>query len=129
MPQFWVSMYRVSPLTYRISAMFSAAVAGIEIVCADEELLRFSPYPGQTCGEYMSSFISTSGGQVTNPTSTALCLFCPLRATDDFLATLDIYYGDRWWQFAVQIVSIARNVLGMIGFYWIIRVWRRGITI
>ncbi|KAH7074912.1 ABC transporter CDR4 [Paraphoma chrysanthemicola] len=128
MPRFWTFMYRVSPLTYQISAMFSAAVAGTEIVCADEELIRFAPFPGQTCGEYMSSFIAVAGGRVTKPDSRAQCLFCPLRGTDDFLATLDIYYEDRWWQFATQMVYIVCNVLCMGGLYWAIRVRRRSIT-
>jgi ATP-binding cassette subfamily G (WHITE) protein 2 (PDR) len=125
MPRFWIFMYRISPLTYQISSMFSVAVAGTEIQCADSELLRVPAYSGMDCRAYLQSYIDMAGGRLINPHSLDTCLLCPLRETDEFLATLGIHYKNRWWQFAIQLGYIACNMVGMAGLYWITRVWGR----
>ncbi|KAF2185804.1 hypothetical protein K469DRAFT_750126 [Zopfia rhizophila CBS 207.26] len=104
MPRFWIFMYRISPLTYQISAMFSAAVANSDITCSGVELLVFHSASGHTCGEYLASFTSMTGGRIVNPDSRDTCQFCPLKNTNAFLQTLGIYYSDRWWQFLLQLV-------------------------
>lgn len=125
LPRFWIFMYRLSPLTYQVSSMFSAAVAGTEIKCSDTELLRIPAQRGQTCGQYLASYTTMTGSRVVNPSSLDTCLICPLSETNDFLRSLGIHYGDRWWQFGIQLGYIACNVVGMIGLYWITRVWGR----
>jgi ATP-binding cassette subfamily G (WHITE) protein 2 (PDR) len=125
MPRFWTFMYRISPLTYQINSMFSAAVAGTELECAETELLRLPTQIGQTGREYLQPYIVMAGGHLVNPESLEGCPFCPLRNTDNFLATLKIHEEDRWWQLGIQLGYIACNVVGMIRFYWSTRVWKR----
>lgn len=40
-----------------------------EVKCSAQELGRFSPPAGQTCGSYMSSFLSRASGYLVNPVS------------------------------------------------------------
>lgn len=66
MPGFWIFLYRVSPLSYFVSAILSTGLANVEVTCADNEFTTFSPPNGFTCGEYMADYISRSGGYLMN---------------------------------------------------------------
>jgi len=65
--------------------MITSAVSRTAIVCADNELLRFTPSAGQTCEAYMATYISQAGGYLIDPASTASCEYCTLSTTDQFL--------------------------------------------
>src|SRR3978361_131723 len=53
LPGFWIFLYRVSPFTYLVDGMLSVAVANTDLVCADNEYLKFDAPLGQTCGDFM----------------------------------------------------------------------------
>ncbi|EHL02569.1 putative Pleiotropic ABC efflux transporter of multiple drugs [Glarea lozoyensis 74030] len=96
LPGFWTFMYRVSPFTYLVGAILSTGLAGAHVRCADIELLHFDPTPGNTCKEYMKSFIQTSMGYLTNPDATEACAYCPLDTADGFLRSFGIKYEDQF---------------------------------
>jgi ATP-binding cassette subfamily G (WHITE) protein 2 (PDR) len=69
-------MYRVFPLTYLVSGMFSVGVAHKSILRATTELIKillpqslssFGTKP--TCDTYLASFLATAGGRISNPDS------------------------------------------------------------
>ncbi|KAK7206452.1 ABC-2 type transporter-domain-containing protein [Myxozyma melibiosi] len=122
MPGFWIFMYRVSPFTYLIDAMLSVAVANTDVVCDSIELKHFNPPSGQTCGDYMQTYIDTAGGKLSNPNATTDCEFCTISSTNTFLASVNSYYHHRWRNFGLMWAYVIFNVFGGIALYWLMRV-------
>jgi ABC-type multidrug transport system permease subunit len=120
-------MYRVSPLTYLVGGMLSTGVAQIAVSCSDLEVLHFLPPQSAnlTCGEYMAPYQQLAGGTVLNPNSTQACEFCPLAQTDAFLASVDIFYSDRWRNYGLMWAYIVFNVFAALALYWLARVPKR----
>ena len=102
--------------------MLSAGVANTKLICSSVELAIFNPPSGQTCGEYMSDYISSKGGAVYNPNATYACEFCSATSTNTFLQAVFISYSDRWRNFGLMWVYIIANIFGCILIYWLARV-------
>ncbi|KAL5337551.1 hypothetical protein BJX70DRAFT_409126 [Aspergillus crustosus] len=86
MPGFWISMYRVSPFTYLVSAMLSTGLSGTSVECEAVEYLNFNPPKNLACSEYMQDFIDATGaGYLQDPDATSQCAFCTMDKTDTFL--------------------------------------------
>ncbi|KZT66729.1 hypothetical protein DAEQUDRAFT_714433 [Daedalea quercina L-15889] len=118
----WRWMYRVSPFTYLIEAMLGQALGHSDIICSSTELVTIEPPSGQTCGQYMSNFIQTSGGYLTNEDATSACQYCAYRTTDAFLgASFNIYYSHHWRDFGIFCVYIAFNIGCIFFFSWMFR--------
>ncbi|KAH8423632.1 uncharacterized protein LDX57_001391 [Aspergillus melleus] len=122
LPGFWSFMYRVSPATYLVSGVLSTSLSGAQITCAPHEVLRMLPPANLTCGEYMSDFISTAGGYLLDEGAKGQCEYCRLSVTDDYLATFNIYYADRWRNFGLLWVYVVVNIVGALAVYWLFRV-------
>lgn len=98
-PRFWIFMYRVSPFTYMVSGMLSTGLANNQVQCAQNELIHMNPPQGQTCGEYMASYIAATGGYMQNPNDTSNCNFCAVKDTNTFLRSITSDYKDAWRNF------------------------------
>ncbi|KAK7752684.1 Multidrug resistance protein [Diatrype stigma] len=126
MPRFWIFMYRVSPFSYLVSALLSAAVANTNIVCATNEFLHFNPTPNMTCIEYVGDYLALANmdGYLEYGTEnyTENCSLCPIGSTNAFLASAKSYYSDRWRNFGIFWVFIVFNIFGALFFYWLTRV-------
>lgn len=122
LPGFWIFMYRCNPFTYLIQAMLSVGLAKNNVICAQRELVVFEPYSGQTCGDYMTDYIQLYGGYLTNPDATSSCAFCQLSSTDQFLATVEAVYSQRWRNWGIFIAFTAINIILTIFFFWLARV-------
>jgi ABC-type multidrug transport system permease subunit len=122
LPRFWIFMYRVSPVTYLVSAMVSTGVAGVNVVCAANEIVRFNPPSGQTCSSYLKAYMSYMGGTLLNPSATEQCEFCRSADTDSVLASRSIYFEDRWRNFGISLIYSAVNVVGALCLYYLFRV-------
>lgn len=90
LPGFWIFMYRVSPLTYLIAGITATGLHGRAIECASAELSVFNPPSGMTCGDYLSSYLQSSPGQLYNPSAMQGCQYCQLRNADQYLAASNI---------------------------------------
>ncbi|KAI0028777.1 AtrD, ABC-transporter [Vararia minispora EC-137] len=121
-PHFWIFMYRVSPFTYLVEGMLSVAIANAPATCSATELSIFDPPAGQTCGQYMQTYMSTAGGLLSNPNATSACSFCPVTNTNTFLSQIFSYYGHRWRDFGILWVYIIFNAGAALFFYWLARV-------
>lgn len=95
LPRFWIFMYRVSPFTYLVEGMLGVGVGQTSVVCSDNEYLRFQSPNGETCGNYMSTWINNYGGYLLDPNSQGECEFCAIQSTDTFLAQFNISYGNK----------------------------------
>ncbi|KZL66398.1 ABC transporter [Colletotrichum tofieldiae] len=126
LPAFWTFMYRVSPATYLVGGIMTAAVANADVVCADHEVLRVSPPAGAntTCGDFLGPFADASGGRVLNVAERDVCGYCPVGTTNDFLAQFDLGYDTRWRDFGLVWVYVLFNVAAAMGLYWVFRVPR-----
>ncbi|KAH7400176.1 ABC-2 type transporter-domain-containing protein [Cadophora sp. MPI-SDFR-AT-0126] len=126
LPRFWIFMYRVSPFTYLVSGILSTSLTNVPVECSEIELLHFDPLPEQTCGTYMSDYLQTAGGYVTNPDATSSCAYCPLSNTDAFLKLVHSEYNERWRNFGILWVYVLVNIIGALFFYWLVRVPKKG---
>lgn len=122
-PHFWIFMYRVSPFTYLVSSMLSTGLANTEVVCAENELLRFDAPSGQTCATYMQNWITNNGGKLSAASmNTNSCEFCSISSTNTFLTQVSSSYSTRWRDFGIMWVYIIFNIVAAIALYWLFRV-------
>ncbi|KAJ5115109.1 hypothetical protein NUU61_000868 [Penicillium alfredii] len=122
LPGFWIFMYRVSPFTYWTGGMAATQVHNRPVECAASELSVFNPPSGQTCYQYMEKYIDMAGGQLHNTNSTSDCSYCSLNIADQYLATSEIYYSQRWRNFGVLWAFIGFNVFMATMMYYSFRV-------
>jgi ABC-type multidrug transport system permease subunit len=122
LPRFWIFMYRVSPFTYLVSGMISVGLANSEVVCNPIEFLHFNPPSGESCGDYMQTYISEAGGYLLDENATTNCSFCSVKDTNTFLKNLNSDYSLRWRNFGLMWVFIVFNIFAAVGMYWLARV-------
>ncbi|OAQ63731.1 ABC transporter CDR4 [Purpureocillium lilacinum] len=122
LPGFWIFMYRVSPITYWISALLSTGLAHADVVCAANEYISVKP-PGNdtTCMEFLGPYIKIAGGYLLNEDATNECNYCPIATTDDFLTMINASYSNRWRDFGIGMVYIVFNIAAATLLYWVIR--------
>ena len=118
-------MYRISPFTYLVDGMLSTGLANNAVVCSSIEYVHFNPPSGQTCGQYMSTYLNTLGGYLTNESATADCEFCAVASTNVYLTQLNSQYSTRWRNFGIMWAFIIFNIFGALGLYWYARVPRK----
>jgi ATP-binding cassette, subfamily G (WHITE), member 2, PDR len=125
LPDFWIFMYRVSPMTYLVGGLAAVGLAGNPIACAEAELAVFQPPDGRTCGEYMArAFEMGVGGALLNPEAMRGCRYCPLREANQALGGLGIEYSDRWRNWGLGLVYVVFNIACVFGFYYLLRLGR-----
>ncbi|KAK5270552.1 Multidrug resistance protein [Exophiala xenobiotica] len=121
MPGFWVFLYRVSPLSYWVSAVLATGLANVDVTCAKNEYITLNPPTGQVCGEYMADYISRAGGYLLDPSATSDCKFCKIKDTNVYLAGIGAHYEDRWRNFGLMWAYVAFNVVAALALYWLVR--------
>lgn len=121
MPGFWVFMYRVSPFTYWVSAVLSTGLANTHVTCSSNELVHLEPPSGQTCGEYLSTFIDAAGGYLKDSNATSDCSYCPIADTNVFLTSVSSSYDHRWRDFGIGMAFIVFNIAASLFLYWLVR--------
>lgn len=128
LPGFWVFMYRVSPLTYLVSGAVSTGLGGKQIQCSNTETNIFQPPPGETCRQYLASYLTQAPGYLSNPGATADCSYCPVSTTDQFLARSEIFYSQRWRNSGILWSYIVFNIFAATVLYYVFRVrhWSPG---
>lgn len=105
-----------------MSGVMSTCIHGSKVVCSSNEELQVAPPTNMSCLEFLGPYASTSGGHVLNPAAVDTCRYCPISNTDQFLATFDIDYADRWRNFGLLWVYIGFNVAATVVIYWLFRV-------
>jgi ATP-binding cassette subfamily G (WHITE) protein 2 (PDR) len=130
LPGFWIFMYRLSPFTYWIAGMVGTQLHEREVICSDTEYSTFAPPSGMTCQEYTSEWWSQTHfltrGYIENMNSTTECRYCPIFVADQYMATIDVSYDDRWMNFGIMWAFIGFNFSVAIFSYWFFRVRSSG---
>ena len=90
LPGFWIFRYRVKPFTYVTEGFLGTTLANAPVECAPNEIVSFAPPNGSTCAEYMSDYISASGGYLAGCSGSSRdeCLFCSMDSTNPFLSSI-----------------------------------------
>eukprot|EP00026_Physarum_polycephalum_P001183 Phypoly_transcript_01184.p1 GENE.Phypoly_transcript_01184~~Phypoly_transcript_01184.p1 ORF type:complete len:1199 (+),score=222.27 Phypoly_transcript_01184:155-3598(+) len=106
LPYFWRSwMYPLDPFHYFMEGIVSTAITPLKVVCNDKDFYRFSAPPNQTCGQYMTEFLTYGTGYVNNPDASGadLCEYCLYKSGEEFLGTLGWTVHHRWRNFGILI--------------------------
>lgn len=114
--------YRVSPFSYLVNGMLSVGVANTVVNCADNEFVHIQPPAGQTCGQYLKTFVDATKGNLINPSSTTECVYCTIAETNTYLASVGSHYSERWRNFGLMWVYIGFNIAAALFVYWLARV-------
>ena len=69
--------------------------------------------------EIISVHTSAAGSRLLKPDVLGKCEFCPLAETNDVLAALGTFYGQRWRDVGFTSVSVVFNVDGAFVLYWV----------
>lgn len=112
-------MNRVSPLTYLIGGMATAGLANTPITCTSLELLEINAPSDQSCGQYLAAYLREAGGRILNPDAVGMCEFCPIAETNDVLAAVGTFYGERWRNVGLMLAYVAFNVAGAFVLHWL----------
>jgi len=97
-----------------VGATVSNALHDVSVVCTPEELSIIQPptgngllfwglIPGLSCGAYLGPFLESPAnvGQLLNPNATSNCEYCRFAEGDAYLATLNMYWSQRWRNFGI----------------------------
>ena len=122
LPGFWIFMYRASPLTYWVGGIAGTMLHGRQVECSAKESSVFNPPDGQTCQQYLATYLIDAPGTLQNPDARSQCRYCALSNADQFLAGSGISYGDRWRNFGLMWVYIGFNIFGAVALYYFFRV-------
>ncbi|KAJ5927694.1 hypothetical protein N7516_009467 [Penicillium verrucosum] len=118
-------LYWADPLTYFFEPTVSTVLHGVEVQCSADEMAVFDPPSGQTCQQYMTEYLNTNPGNLTNPKADQSCTYCPYSVGDDFAETLHFFYSDRWRDWAVLLGFCLTNILLVFVVTWFFRVKMR----
>jgi len=119
----WKWMYRVSPFSYLIEGLLGQAIGHTEINCAAKEFVTLQPPGGQSCGGYLSTYVTNSGGYVQNPDATSGCQFCPSRTTDQFLLNnFNIEFSHHWRNLGILLGITLFNVFAIFTLTYLFRI-------
>ena len=107
----WVKVHRSRLVVSRFILTALSALGHSEITCSPIEYVTVRPPLAQTCQQYLSKFISTTGGYVTNPSATDNCQFCSYRTADEFLeSNSNIFWSHRWRNLGFMWIYVGFNV-------------------
>lgn len=101
LPYFWRSwMYYLTPFRYLLEGFIGVLVHDVPVVCAPNELGRFTPPPNLTCESYVAPYIAKAGGYVRTAAS-GQCEFCQYKNGDEFAAGLNVFFKNRWEDYGI----------------------------
>lgn len=110
------------PFRYFAEGMLVTALKDTRITCSIEEYVRLDPPSGQTCGTFMSNYISSAGGYLIDEAATQGCQYCPIAETNKYLENNLLYPENGWRDFGIIWVYIVFNVVAATAIYKLARV-------
>ncbi|KAF9877262.1 ABC-2 type transporter [Colletotrichum karsti] len=116
-PSFWVWIYRVNPFTYLVEGLLGTGLANAGIRCAKNEFLQMNPPPGQTCGQYLQTYIAQAGGYLADPTAAGNCSLCTTSNTNEVLAGVHVEFGNRWRDLGILFAFVFFNAAAAFALY------------
>ncbi|OCF41123.1 ABC transporter [Kwoniella heveanensis CBS 569] len=103
--RYW--LYWINPFNYLIGGLVSRIVWNVDVQCAESEFGVFDPPQGQTCGQYMQSFLSENPGYLQDPSATSQCQYCSYSKGYEYLASLNLPDKlDGWRDIAITALFV-----------------------
>ncbi|KZL77189.1 multidrug resistance protein CDR1 (ABC-2 type transporter) [Colletotrichum tofieldiae] len=130
LPGFWIFMYRVNPFTYVVEGFLGTSLANAPVQCASNEYVTFTAPGNQTCGQYLSAYISAAGGYLSDPNAGngGICQYCALADTNAFLRGISVEFGNRWRDFGFLWIYTIFNLAMAVLIYWLVRVPKKSMV-
>ncbi|ODV94809.1 hypothetical protein PACTADRAFT_50669 [Pachysolen tannophilus NRRL Y-2460] len=123
MPGFWRRfMYNVSAFTYVVQALVAPLVHNRTIKCTSDEYNIMDPPDGQTCGDFLATYIDNNGGYIENEDATSSCEYCPYTYQTQVVEQYNVKWEYRWRNVGILYAYIVFNVFAMLSCYYIMRV-------
>ncbi|KAG2234181.1 hypothetical protein INT48_005981 [Thamnidium elegans] len=124
MPRFWSSwMYWLNPFHYFIEGLAVNELSHVTTQCGENDVSKFLPPPGQTCGEYTQNFFASGApGYIINPEAMQpdLCGYCGFKSGAEFYETsFEWDVANKWRNLGIVIAFFIFNVFCFGGLvYW-----------
>ncbi|KGQ10332.1 Protein SNQ2 [Beauveria bassiana D1-5] len=106
--RYWI--YYLNPFNYLMGSILTFTMWGQDVNCRESEFARFDPPSGQSCSQYLDSYLHSQGpgavANLVNPDATSDCKVCTYTKAQDYLRTLNLneyYYG---WRDAAIVVLL-----------------------
>jgi ABC-type multidrug transport system ATPase subunit len=130
MPKFWSSwMYWLDPFHYYIEGLSVNELEHLQIVCTENDLVRFSPPPGQTCAQYTAEFFASGApGYIANPDAVQpeQCGYCTYKSGPEFYETnMGWSAANKWRNFGILIAFFVFNIFVFLALVYLKRKGRR----
>ncbi|KYR00643.1 ABC transporter G family protein [Tieghemostelium lacteum] len=121
LPHFWESwMYHLNPARYFLEGLVTNVLGNVNVVCEPEDLVRFTPPPGQTCDSYTKTFSEYASGYVTTIDGVDTnCGYCAFKSGTEYFNTLDWSYDNRWRNWGILTCFWAFNIVLVIVFVYL----------
>ncbi|OTA59743.1 ABC-2 type transporter [Hypoxylon sp. EC38] len=111
MPGFWRAwLYQLDPFTRLIGGTVTTALDGLQVHCQPWELNTFTAPEGQTCGEYMASFLERGAGYIVD-NSTSVCQYCAYKVGNQFYEPLGFSFDHRWRDLGIFLAFVGSNLI------------------
>lgn len=121
MPGFWTFMYKISPYTYIIQNLVASFLHGRKVTCSPRELSYLDPPSGETCIQYLQTFMESSGGYLVDENATTNCGYCPYSSADTYLQTIGIKYHNVWRNVGFYCTYVVFNLVACLVLYKVVR--------
>ncbi|ODQ51641.1 ABC transporter [Saitoella complicata NRRL Y-17804] len=120
-PYFWRSwMYWLTPFHYLLEAFLSTVVHDVPVRCSSGEYAQITPPTGQSCQQYLGTFVTQNGGYLNNPTAIgSTCQYCQYANGDEYTNTLNVYYYHRGRNVGIFCGYIIFNIVMIYVITWI----------
>jgi ABC-type multidrug transport system permease subunit len=109
-------------LTYLFGGLIIAVNANQHVICDSEDLLKFPPPSGQTCGDYAGEWARDTQANLTNPGATDECRVCQYMNGSQYLEGFNLNSGmlanNIWAYWAVFMIFTVANVGFFYFFTW-----------
>lgn len=122
-------MYWLDPFHYYVEGLIVNEMEDLVVNCTEEDLLRFTPPPGQTCGEYTANFFANgSPGYLANPEATQpeQCGYCTYKSGAEYYETnMGWNAAHKWRNFGILFAFFIFNIFAFLFMVYIKRKGRR----
>jgi ABC-type multidrug transport system permease subunit len=123
-------MYWLDPFHYYIEGLAVNELEHLTVTCTEDDLVKFPPPPGQTCGEYTKAFFSNPAtpGYIANPDAMQpeQCGYCTYSSGEQFYKS-SFQWGERnkWTNVGILAGFFIFNVIVFVCLVYFKRKGRR----
>lgn len=112
----------IDPFHYFVEGLSVNELENLPVECTEKDFVKFTPPPGQTCGEYLTDFFNSGAlGYVANPNDTdTACQYCTFSSGKEYYSTSFGWdAANKWRNLGIVAAFFGFNVIVfLILCYW-----------